>query len=382
MPSRLSTSSATAFALLITTTAISAQNLQLSELLVSNNTSLLDEDGRHPDWIEIHNPSPVATDLAGYHLSDDPADLTKWPIPPRTVGPGGYLVVFATGLDRSSDPLQTNFKLGPDDGSINLLAPDGTSSRITFSPVQFADVSFGFSGAPEQSASPADHLQSPTPGAPNSRLLQAGPLIPAVTNNPTAPVDSALPIDATVTPRLHPVDTVSLYYRTMFGPEIELPMQPVDGVFRTTIPAAATRPGQMLRWHVVARDSNGNQTTDPPFPSRDRRNADQYYGTVGHDPALSSPLPVLHYFTTRPGQAEQPSGTRASVFLDNRFYDNVFIRQRCGAATPLEKRSFKIEFNDANHFRLTPGSSPVDEFNLNSTYTDKSCLRARLAGEF
>ncbi|MDG2123228.1 MAG: CotH kinase family protein, partial [Verrucomicrobiales bacterium] len=121
-------------------------------------------------------------------------------------------------------------------------------------------------------------------------------------------------------------------------------------------------------------------TPSPPFPSP--RNSDQYYGTIGHDPELTSPLPILHRFIQRPPLADRVSGTRGSVFYNNRFYDNVFIRQRGGTATNWPKKNYKIEFNDANHFEFKPSAPPVDEFNLNATYTDKSYLRARLTAEF
>ena len=107
-----------------------------------------DADGDFSDWIEIHNPDAAAVPLAGYHLTDDPTDLTKWTFPAVTLDAGGYLVVFASNKDRT-DPgseLHTNFRLGASGEYLALVAPDGTTVLSEFAPVfppQFDDQSFG-----------------------------------------------------------------------------------------------------------------------------------------------------------------------------------------------------------------------------------------------
>src|SRR5438552_554128 len=53
----------------------------ISEFLAVNNSGLKDEDGDRPDWFELYNPTPGDVDLAGYHLTDDAAALTKWTSP-------------------------------------------------------------------------------------------------------------------------------------------------------------------------------------------------------------------------------------------------------------------------------------------------------------
>jgi hypothetical protein len=75
----------------------------ISEFLASNSHTLLDADDEATDWIEIHNPGPGVTRLDGWHLSDDPDDLTRWTFPAETVLEAGqYLVVFASGKNRLS----------------------------------------------------------------------------------------------------------------------------------------------------------------------------------------------------------------------------------------------------------------------------------------
>ncbi|MEJ6729845.1 MAG: lamin tail domain-containing protein [Akkermansiaceae bacterium] len=75
----------------------------LSEVIADNESGLADEDGDFEDWIEIYNPSATATDLSGWHLSDDSTDRLKWTFPAgASIPAGGYLVVFASKKDRGN----------------------------------------------------------------------------------------------------------------------------------------------------------------------------------------------------------------------------------------------------------------------------------------
>ena len=70
-------------------------------MLASNLTSLTDEDGDHPDWIELYNGTGRVVDLSNYALSDDPNDRVQWRFPKGvSMQPGEYLVVFASGNER------------------------------------------------------------------------------------------------------------------------------------------------------------------------------------------------------------------------------------------------------------------------------------------
>ena len=73
-------------------------------------------DGDYPDWIEIYNSGSTSIDLNGYGLSDDSLNLHKWIFPSRTIAPGEFLLVFASGKDRKesgevSAYMHTNFKI-------------------------------------------------------------------------------------------------------------------------------------------------------------------------------------------------------------------------------------------------------------------------------
>ena len=122
---------------------LSAQPV-ISEFLTSNSTGLTDFEGDHSDWIEIHNPGPTTINLSGWHLSDDPANPTKWTFPSVTLAPNRYLVVFASGKNLVSGPeLHTNFSLARSGESAVLASPDSTIVSSFPYPEQSTDISYG-----------------------------------------------------------------------------------------------------------------------------------------------------------------------------------------------------------------------------------------------
>ncbi len=120
----------------------------ISELQAINATTLQDQDGDYSDWIEIRNPDVAAQNIAGWYLTDDLADLTKWQFPANTViDAGAHLVVFASDKDRavSGSELHTNFRLSGDGEDLALVKPDGLTVAQVFNPypAQFEDQSYG-----------------------------------------------------------------------------------------------------------------------------------------------------------------------------------------------------------------------------------------------
>jgi len=120
----------------------------INEFMASNGSTLLDEDGDSPDWIEIFNPDESAVELEGWHLTDNSSNLQKWTFPAVTLAPNNYLIVFASDKDRR-DPasgLHANFKLSASGEYLALVAPDGITVASAFAPdypQQVADVSYG-----------------------------------------------------------------------------------------------------------------------------------------------------------------------------------------------------------------------------------------------
>ena len=91
------------------------------------------------------------SDLADWHLTDNPVDLDRWTFPSAVVPPGGYLIVFASGSD-AVDPagnLHTNFQLSNNGEYLALVKPDAQTivsqfgSATTNYPPLNEDISFG-----------------------------------------------------------------------------------------------------------------------------------------------------------------------------------------------------------------------------------------------
>jgi Lamin Tail Domain/CotH kinase protein/Chitobiase/beta-hexosaminidase C-terminal domain len=148
-------------------------DIVINEFVASNRASLSDGDGNTPDWIELYNGRTVPVSLSGWYLTDDEADLTKWPFPSETILPArGYLVVFA-----SSEPaddyvdqkgfLHTNFALDKD-GEYLALVDDSDVVVHEFAPAypaQETDISYGmWQGQPR-------YFETPTPGSANRQPL-------------------------------------------------------------------------------------------------------------------------------------------------------------------------------------------------------------------
>jgi hypothetical protein len=120
----------------------------ISEFMTDNESTTVDEDGAFSDWIEIHNPTAAAIPLAGWYLTDKAADLTQWRFPAVDLAPGEFLIIWASGKNRSvpGAPLHTNFSLSKDGEFLALVRPDGTTIQHSFAPQfpsQAADTSYG-----------------------------------------------------------------------------------------------------------------------------------------------------------------------------------------------------------------------------------------------
>jgi parallel beta-helix repeat protein len=75
-----------------------------NEVMASNSSSIMDEDGEFPDWIEIYNPGDTSIDLTGFGLSDSPDNPYKWIFPNYLILPKQHLLVFASGKDKITKP--------------------------------------------------------------------------------------------------------------------------------------------------------------------------------------------------------------------------------------------------------------------------------------
>ena len=147
----------------------------IHEFMADNDgAQLVDADGFAADWIEIHNPGGSPLDLAGFFLTDDPADLQKWAFPAVTLAPGAYRIVFASGKNRTGVELHTNFSLDAAGEYLAFIKPDGVTIVSEFGsstepfPEQKAGISFGIIPVPPQPG----YFSTATPRAANSAGFQ------------------------------------------------------------------------------------------------------------------------------------------------------------------------------------------------------------------
>ncbi len=374
--------------------------LHISEFMASNNKTALSRlrttpDGAFPrtqqswDWIEIQNATSQAWDLSGYHLTDNSQLPMKWQFPAGTSVPAnGFLVVYASGKDvrdtrlDEQGRLHTNFQLSGDGEYLALTDPAGAVVHAYENvPTQRSDVSFGTFGTT------VGQFAASTPGGSNQ------PIAADVTNVAhewmTANTGKSLRVTAKVAATLSAVTEVQIHYRAMFAPLQSMAMhddgrdgdvKAGDGIYTALLPGDLATPGQMLRYYVTAASQDGLLRREPFFV--DPTNSPEYFGTMVEDPALQSPLPILHRFVENTRRIDTAAGTRASIFYRGELYDNVFIRIRGGTARDWPKKSYKVEFNDDHLFVLDPNAPRVTEVDLNATYTDKSYLRAEMTSKF
>lgn len=150
-----------AYALFMSQRAAVSDVVVISEVMNKSRTYAKDADGDYCDYIELHNLSNNAVSLRGYALSDTDANLTKWVLPDVTIAPDGYLLIYASGKNRTGDELHTGFKLS-DGESVFLTNADGVmvdcvTPETTAADQAWSRTELGFSA-----------VIPPTPGQPNT----------------------------------------------------------------------------------------------------------------------------------------------------------------------------------------------------------------------
>ena len=155
-------------------------NIVINEFLASNqntNTGLRDEDFELNDWIELYNRGAATVSLAGWSLTDS-ADLpAQWRFPNVSISPGQYLIVFASGKDRTSPNLHTDFTLNISGEYLGLYGaeypPQVVQEFAPSFPEQRNDISYGF-----DSTNALKYFATPTPGGPNGDSSITGTVSP------------------------------------------------------------------------------------------------------------------------------------------------------------------------------------------------------------
>ena len=232
------------------------------------------------------------------------------------------------------------------------------------------------------------YFPAPTPGGPNNAgITQLGPIIENEDHIPEIPLESDnLRVTARIRPSLGNVTGATLHYRINFGEIITRPFRDDgnsgdhgagDGIYGAIITSANYTPGDMVRWYITATDDMGGSGRLPVFVEPNR--SPEYFGTIVHDPSLTNPAPVLHWFIENPGAANTDVGTKCMLFFDGVFYDNLHIDIHGQSSRGFKKKSYDIDFHPGHNFKWKEGEPRADDINLLTTYPDKAHMRNKLA---
>lgn len=215
----------------------------VNEFMAINQTIIADEFGEFDDWIELFNPNDYEINLAGYHLTDDLDNLTKYRIPPTstaaTLNPGGFILFWADNDDEQGD-LHATFALSSSGEDVVIVGIDGLTiiDAYTYESA-VVDVSEGreFDGAedwvfftaptPNASNNPDISFISATPGALTAFTQTIGSSsspLSFTANGINLPEDVSVSVEA-------PFE-ISLTSGGGFGTELTLPT--VNGVLAST----------------------------------------------------------------------------------------------------------------------------------------------------
>lgn len=136
----------------------------INEVAATNEEFISDSDGDYPDWFELYNAGSEAINLGDYYISDDANEPLKWKFPEVSLGPGEFLLVWASGKDRTQGELHTNFGLKQEGEHLILSGPQGNVVDRVRPVASRPGQSFGRNpdGGKEW-----HRLSTPTPGASN-----------------------------------------------------------------------------------------------------------------------------------------------------------------------------------------------------------------------
>ncbi len=89
------------FIFLLSVIKAPAQTITINEVS-PYNSSLEDEEGKSKDWIELYNASEELINLKGWSISDELHEPDKWTFPEENIAPQSFLLLFASGQDRTN----------------------------------------------------------------------------------------------------------------------------------------------------------------------------------------------------------------------------------------------------------------------------------------
>ena len=117
--------------------------LLLSEAMSSNSSYLVGPYRNTTDWVELYNAGTETIDLSGYYMTDS-SNLTKYPLPEKSLEPGKYMVIL---LSESGKQLKAGYSHLPFNLSASgdrlYLTKDGQIVDFTILPELPSDAVWG-----------------------------------------------------------------------------------------------------------------------------------------------------------------------------------------------------------------------------------------------
>lgn len=362
----------------------------ISEFMVGNIDTILDDDQAPSPWIEIYNGQGSAVNLSGWYLTDDPNQLTKWPLPAINLNVNAYTLIWADGKNRpSTTNPHTNFTLNPDGGYLALVRPDGTTiaSSFTYGP-QPADVSYGIMG-PELVTG---YLQPPTPKAEN--LSQQAPNPPLTEKVDFSHAGGLLadPLTLTVSQPSTP-GAIIRYTLDNSLPHRGSPIFPASGLVLNNpdVPGALNSPVN-IRAAIFVPDALPGPVTSRTFIPLDA-SLKNYRGT-GQPFNSNLPIIVLDSFGKNVDSAGKvynycygitfdvdPATGRASLIGPVDFQGRSRIRVRGETSASFAQRPYAwrlVDELERDKNASVLGYPSEHDWVLISNYNDKSLIRNKL----
>ena len=196
--------------------------IQLSEAVSANVSTLKGAYGDTADWIELYNGSSQSVSLYGKYLTNDPDDLTKGKLPGVTLVSGEYYVAFAArdGKNLPGGYPVMPFNLSSEGETIYLTDGEKILDQMIL-PALEPDTSYGRPRGKDSFG----HLASMTPGAANAD--EAPPTEKPTSATPTGVYNGVQYLDVTLS------GNGRIYYTT--NCEIPTTASPVyNGTLRLT----------------------------------------------------------------------------------------------------------------------------------------------------
>lgn len=158
------------FCLFVTLSATIEAQVVINEFSAANVSGPTDNYGNREDWIELFNTTGASVSMAGWYLSDDVGNPTKWQFPAGiNIAANGFIRVWASGRNIvTGTNYHTNFKINQTQSSEGVVLANPSGVIVDQNPIDVpnqADHSWGRS--PNGSAN-WRVFTTPTPNASNT----------------------------------------------------------------------------------------------------------------------------------------------------------------------------------------------------------------------